>query len=142
MQIGFDTIHLNTGDRLQFLDITKRVRDCLLKHPIRNGMLILNALHTTVALFVNEFQTALIEDMKAILGRVVLERDGYRHDDLRFSDCDRGNADSHLRAMFLGQNVIVPIQGGELGLGKWQSIILAELDGPRERSIQVQIVGE
>jgi secondary thiamine-phosphate synthase enzyme len=105
-------------------------------------MLILNALHTTVALFVNEFQTALIEDMKAILGRVVRERDGYRHDDPRFSDCDRGNADSHLRALFLGQNVIVPIQGGELVLGKWQSIILAELDGPRERSIQVQIVGE
>lgn len=142
MQIGFDTIHLNTGDRMQFLDITKRVRDCLLNHPIRNGMLILNALHTTVALFVNEFQTALIEDMKAILDRVVRERDGYRHDDPRFSDCDRGNADSHLRAMFLGQNVIVPIQGGELVLGKWQSIILAELDGPRERSIQVQIVGE
>lgn len=142
MQIGFETIQLNTGERLELLDITKRVRDCLLKHPVRNGMLILNALHTTVALFVNEFQTALIEDMKTILSRLVRQSDGYRHDDPRFSDCDRRNADSHLRAMFLGQNVIVPIQGGEMVLGKWQSIILAELDGPRERSIQVQIVGE
>lgn len=142
MQIGFETIQLNTGERLQLLDITKRVRDCLLKHPVRNGMLILNALHTTVALFVNEFQTALIEDTKTILSRLVRQGDGYRHDDPRFSDCDRRNADSHLRAMFLGQNVIVPIQGGEMVLGKWQSIILAELDGPRERSIQVQIVGE
>ncbi|MBI3003295.1 MAG: YjbQ family protein [candidate division NC10 bacterium] len=142
MRIGFETIQLNTGERLQLLDITKRVRDCLLKHPVRNGMLILNALHTTVALFVNEFQTALIEDTKTILSRLVRQGDGYRHDDPRFSDCDRRNADSHLRAMFLGQNVIVPIQGGEMVLGKWQSIILAELDGPRERSIQVQIVGE
>ena len=63
------------------------------------------------------------------------------HDDPRFSDCERGNAHSHLRAALLGRSVAVGISGGELSLGRFQSILFAELDGPRPRSIDVQIMG-
>jgi secondary thiamine-phosphate synthase enzyme len=72
----------------------------------------------------------------------VPERAGYRHDDPRYSDCERGNASSHLRAALLGRNIAVGFSNGELTLGRFQSIIFAELDGPRKREIAVQVIGE
>ena len=63
------------------------------------------------------------------------------HNDPAHSDCDRMNADSHLRAMLLGHSLTLPISGGEVVLGQWQRILLAELDGPRPRTIRVQIMG-
>ncbi len=142
MKIFHDTFQIMTKQRLEFQDITKRVRDCLKGHDIHDGQVILRSLHTTVALFINEFQDALVEDMKAFVGRLVPERSGYRHDDPRYSDCERGNADSHLRSALLNQTVAVPVAGGEMLLGRWQSIIMAELDGPRERTFQVHFMGE
>src|SRR5262249_10180623 len=73
---------------------------------------------------------------------LVPERGGYRHDDPRVSDCERGNAHSHLRAALLGRNVAVAVNNGELTLGRFQSVIFAELDGPRKREISIQVVGE
>ena len=89
----------------------------------------------------NEFQGALVEDLKTMVDRLVPEAAGYRHDDPRYSDCERGNATSHLRAALLGRSVAVGITGGELALGRFQSILFAELDGPRPRTIDVQIMG-
>ncbi len=142
MKIFHDTFQIMTKQRLEFHDITKKVHDCLKGHDIHNGQVILRSLHTTVALFINEFQDALVEDMKAFVSRLVPERGGYRHDDPRYSDCERGNADSHLRSAFLNQSVAVPVAGGEMLLGRWQSIIMAELDGPRERTFQIHFMGE
>lgn len=142
MKIFHDTFQIMTKQRLEFLDVTKKVRECLKRHEIRNGQLMLRCLHTTVALFINEFQEALVEDMQAFISRLVPERGGYRHDDPRFSDCERSNADSHLRSVFLNQTVAVPVADGEMVLGRWQSIIMAELDGPRERTFQVHVMGE
>jgi len=79
--------------------------------------------------------------MKSFLERLVGRLDYWRHNDPRLSECDRQNAASHLRAMVLGHTLSVPVRNGELMLGNWQSIILAELDGPRERSVQVQVLG-
>jgi secondary thiamine-phosphate synthase enzyme len=76
-----------------------------------------------------------------MVDRLVPETAGYRHDDPRYSDCERGNATSHLRAALLGRSVAVGITGGELALGRFQSILFAELDGPRPRTIDVQIMG-
>src|SRR5262250_761359 len=127
--------------RTQVLDITKQVRDIMLSADIKEGILLVNSLHTTCALFVNEFQGALVEDLKSLAERLVPDDGGYRHDDPRYSDCERGNASSHLRAALLGRSVAVGISGGELALGRFQSILFAELDGPRPRSIDVQIMG-
>src|SRR5262249_21691400 len=92
-------------------------------------------------LFVNEFQGALVEDLKSMIESLVAENDGYRHDDPRYSDCERGNAQSHLRAALLGRSVAVGISGGEPSLGRFRSTLFAELEGPRPRSIDVQIMG-
>jgi secondary thiamine-phosphate synthase enzyme len=123
------------------LDITKQIRDILLSADVKEGILLVNSLHTTCALFVNEFQGALAEDLKSMVERLVPASAGYRHDDPRYSDCERGNGSSHLRAALLGRSVAVGVSGGELALGRFQSIIFAELDGPRSRTIDVQIVG-
>ena len=122
-------------------DITKLVRDIVQNSPVTTGIALINTLHTTCALFVNEFQGALVEDLKAMIETLVAENGNYRHDDPRYSDCERGNAHSHLRAALLGRSIAVGISGGELSLGRFQSILFAELDGPRPRSIDVQIMG-
>jgi secondary thiamine-phosphate synthase enzyme len=127
--------------RTEIFDITKQIRDIVLTADVKEGILLVNSLHTTCALFVNEFQGALVEDLRAMMDRLVPENGGYRHDDPRYSDCERGNANSHLRAALLGRSVAVGITGGELALGRFQSILFAEMDGPRPRSIDVQIMG-
>jgi secondary thiamine-phosphate synthase enzyme len=109
---------------------------------IRNGTLLIHSLHTTIALFVNEFQPALLDDLAVVLQKLIPRRDGYFHDDPRYSDCDRGNAHAHLRATLLGRPIALAVGDAEMLLGQYQSVILAELDGPRERKLQVQIVGE
>lgn len=133
---------LTSEERTEVSDITKDVRDAVHQFPVTNGIALVNTLHTTCALFVNEYQAALMDDVKRMLERLVPERGGYRHDDPRYSDCERGNGHSHLRAALLGRSVAVGISNGELVLGRFQSIILAELDGPRKREIMVQVIGE
>jgi secondary thiamine-phosphate synthase enzyme len=135
------TLTMLSEHRTQILDITKQIRDIMLSADVTEGILLVSSLHTTCALFVNEFQSALVEDIKDMMERLVSETAGYRHDDPRYSDCERGNAHSHLRAALLGRSVAVGISGGELSLGRFQSILFAEMDGPRPRSIDIQILG-
>lgn len=137
-----DTITIQTGQNQEFLDVTKRVRDVVARSEIRSGMLIVSSLHTTLALFMNEFQSALIHDLSEVLQRLVPRRDGYRHDDPRHSDCDRGNAHAHLRATLLGRSVALAVADGEPALGQFENLIVAELDGPRTRTLGVQVMGD
>lgn len=141
MKVVRETIAIPTDQSEQFLDVTKRVRDVVARSAIRHGVLLVNSLHTTAALFVNEYQPALIQDLGTILQRLVPRRDGYFHDDPRYSDCERGNGHAHLRSMLLGRSVALAVADGEPVLGRFESIILAELDGPRERTILVQVIG-
>src|SRR6266542_1053146 len=135
------TLILCSEEHIQLTDVTKQVRDIVVGADVKDGILLANSLHTTCALFVNEFQGALVDDLKAMMARLVPDNGGYKHDDCRYSDCERGNAASHLRAALLGRSVAVGISGGDLSLGRFQSIVFAELDGPRSRGIDVQIVG-
>jgi secondary thiamine-phosphate synthase enzyme len=98
-------------------------------------------MHTTCALFINEFQTALRTDIRRFLERLVARDAAYMHNDPAHSDCDRANADAHLRATLLGHHLTLQISGGELVLGQWQRILMAELDGPRARSLRIQVMG-
>ena len=142
MKVFSTSFTLSSEERTEVSDITKLVRDAVQQFPVSTGIALVNTLHTTCALFVNEFQRALIEDLKALAERLVPERSGYRHDDPRVSDCERGNAHAHLRAALLGRNIAVALNHGELTLGRFQSIIFAEFDGPRRREISVQVIGE
>src|ERR1041384_8255054 len=125
LKVARKTFTMLSEHRTQILDITKQIRDIMLSADIKEGILLVNALHTTCALFVNEFQGALVEDLKAMVDRLVPETAGYRHDDPRYSDCERGNATSHLRAALLGRSVAVGISGGGVALGRVPSILLA-----------------
>jgi secondary thiamine-phosphate synthase enzyme len=142
MKVNRDTIKIRTDEGQQFLDVTKKVQEVVHRSGLRNGMLLINSLHTTIALFINEFQAALLDDVASILQKLIPQRQGYLHDDPRYSDCDRENAHAHLRATLLGGPIALGVADGEILLGEYQRIILAELDGPRERRLQIQIVGE
>ena len=137
-----ETIAVHSDQNQQFIDVTKPVRDAVSRAGMRSGVLVVNSVHTTVALFVNEYQPALLHDLGELLQKLIPRRAGYRHDDPRYSDCDRGNGHAHLRSMLLGRSVSLPVEEGEPVLGRYQSLILAELDGPRERRITVQVLGE
>jgi secondary thiamine-phosphate synthase enzyme len=142
MKVFSTTFTLPTEERTEITDITKQVREALQQFPVQTGIALINTMHTTCALFINEFQAALIDDLKGLIERLVPERGPYKHDDPRYSDCERGNANAHLRAALLGRNIAVGVKDGELTLGRFQSIIFAELDGPRKREISVQVLGE
>ena len=142
MKVFNASFTLTSEEGTEVSDITKLVRDIVQTSPVTTGIALVNTLHTTCALFVNEFQAALIDDLKGLVERLVPERGGYRHDDPRYSDCERGNAHSHLRAALLGRSIAVGVNNGELTLGRFQSIIFAEFDGPRKRDIHVQLIGE
>jgi secondary thiamine-phosphate synthase enzyme len=141
LQLYLETIFYKTRERLELINITRDLNDIVRRHGLKAGFVIVQSLHTTTAVFINEFQQALVDDMKSFLERLVGRLDYWRHNDPRLSECDRKNAASLLRAMVLGHTLSVPVQNGKLMLGNWQSIILAELDGPRDRSVQVQVLG-
>lgn len=136
-----ETLRVVTDKRLELYNLTERVADVVKRHDIKEGMVLLSSLHTTVALFVNEWQTALLHDIKSMLNKVVSPKDEWRHNDPHHSDCDRQNAHSHLQATLLGHALSFPVSKGKLVLGQFQAIIAAELDGPRNRDVAIQIIG-
>jgi secondary thiamine-phosphate synthase enzyme len=136
-----ETLVVQTDHRVELVDLTQLVMAFVAKGTMHEGLVSLWSMHTTCALFINEFQTALLTDMKRFLERMVARDAAYIHNDPEHSDCDRMNADSHLRAMLLGHNLTLQVSGGEVVLGQWQRILMAELDGPRARSLRVQMIG-
>jgi secondary thiamine-phosphate synthase enzyme len=136
-----ETLTIQTGERVELSDITGRVMALAHQAGIREGIVSLWSLHTTCAVFVNEAQPALHADIKRVLETMVARDAEWLHNDPEHSDCDRVNADSHLRAMLLGHSLTLQISGGEIVLGQWQRILMAELDGPRARTLRVQVMG-
>jgi secondary thiamine-phosphate synthase enzyme len=130
-----------TNDRLQLINITERINEVVQKSGIRDGIVHLQSLHTTTAVFINEWQDALLHDVRTFLEDIVSRERGWRHNDPEYSDCERQNADSHLRGMMMGQSLCLQVRNSAVLLGTWQSIILAEFDGPRSRSMSVQVSG-
>ena len=134
-------VKVQTQEREELHNMTQLVRDFVKSSGIRAGSVIISSLHTTSAIFINEWQEALIHDVKAYLASAVSKDNYYRHNDPQWSDCDRHNADSHLRALLLGMSLCLQVADGDVVLGEWQSVLMAELDGPRERSIRIQAIG-
>jgi secondary thiamine-phosphate synthase enzyme len=141
LTIHGETFIVETDQRIELVDLTNRVMEFVRRFDVREGLISLWSMHTTCALFINEFQAALLSDIRRFLEQVVAREDGWLHNDPQHSDCDRMNADSHLRALLLGHNLTLQVSGGEVVLGQWQRILMAELDGPRARSLRIQIFG-
>jgi secondary thiamine-phosphate synthase enzyme len=141
LTIHGETFVVQTDQRIELVDLTNRVMEFVRRFNIREGLVSLWSMHTTCTLFINEFQTALLSDIKRFLEQMVARDAEWLHNDPNYSDCDRMNADSHLRALLLGHSLTLEISGGEVVLGQWQRILMAELDGPRARSLRIQIFG-
>lgn len=141
LTIHSETLVVQTDERIELVDLTDRVMALVRRLRLREGIVSLWSLHTTCAVFINEYQAALAADIRRFLEQMVSRDAEWLHNDPKHSDCDRMNADSHLRALLLGHSLTLQVSGGEVVLGQWQRILLAELDGPRARSLRVQVMG-
>lgn len=141
LRIHAETFSIETGERIEISDVTERVMAIVRAAGIREGVASIWSMHTTLSILVNESQPALFADMKRYIETLVDEGQTWQHNDPSHSDCDRANADSHLRSLLLGHSVAVQVSGGEIALGQWQRILAAELDGPRTRTVRVQVMG-
>ena len=139
-------IGVETERHLQFLDITDEVTRSLAESGVQNGFAVVFSRHSTAGIRINEHEPLLLEDMAALLERMVPQEESYRHDDfsvrtVNLTEGERVNGHSHCRSLLLGASESVPVAGGQLLLGRWQRLFLVELDGPRSREYVIQIVG-
>jgi len=141
LAIHVDTLVVESRDRVELVDLTERVAEIVRRSEVADGLASIWSMHTTCSVFINENQGALHADIKTFLEETVDRHGRWLHNDPNHSDCDRNNADAHLRAMLLGHSLTVQVSGGEPVLGQWQRIIAAELDGPRSRSLRVHVQG-
>ena len=141
LKVHGETFTVETEERIHVVDLTERVMALVRKLRVKEGFVHLFSMHTTCTVFINEFQTALLTDIKKFLEGVVARDAEWLHNDPKHSDCDRMNADSHLRAMLLGHSLTLQVSGGEVVLGQWQRILMAELDGPRSRTLRLSVMG-
>lgn len=136
-----ETFVVTTTAPIEVVDLTERVMAIVAGQQVTEGIVHLVSMHTTCTVVINEFQPALLLDFKTFLEEIVSTETAWRHNDPAHSDCDRQNAESHLRAMLLGHSLSLQVSGGEVVLGQWQRVLLAELDGPRARTVRLQVMG-
>ena len=141
MAVVAETIEIDTTERIELVDLTDTVMAFVRQSGVKEGLISLWSMHTTCSVFINESQQALEADIKGFLETIAGRGGYYRHNDPKHSDCDRQNADSHLRAMVLGHSLTLQVSGGELVVGQWQRVLCGELDGPRTRTVRAQVMG-
>ncbi|MHA1268604.1 MAG: secondary thiamine-phosphate synthase enzyme YjbQ [Candidatus Helarchaeota archaeon] len=133
MNIKNKKLNVKTNKSIELINITSKINDFIRELGIKNGFLLVYTRHTTTGIIINENESRLLEDIKNALQKLVPRGIGYKHDQID------NNAHSHIIATLLGNSISIPIIDGLLELGSWQSIIFVELDGPRNRSIILQI---
>jgi secondary thiamine-phosphate synthase enzyme len=127
-------MQIKTSKRIELIDITDKVKERLNETGVQNGICVISTKHTTTSIIVNENESGLMSDILALLEKLVPAHAGYAHDRID------NNADAHLKAMLLGSSETIPVIDGSLHLGTWQSIFLAEMDGPRTREVTVTVI--
>ena len=140
-----DLVRLRTERRLQFVDLKELVEERVRRSGVREGMVTVQSRHTTAAVLVNENEPLLLQDFEDLLRRWAPADARYRHNDLEAREGapadERPNGHAHARALLLGTSVCLNIAEGQLDLGEWQSVFLVELDGPRDRTLSLQVLG-
>jgi secondary thiamine-phosphate synthase enzyme len=140
-------LRVRASTRLGFVDLTEPIQRAVTGAGLVEGACIAFARHTTCALVVNEWEDGALDDLRRGLERFFPPDAYYAHDDLarrtqNLTEEERTNGHAHLAQMFLGgTSVTVPVREGSLLLGRWQRIVFVELDGPRERTIALQMLG-
>jgi secondary thiamine-phosphate synthase enzyme len=144
MQIVHEILDIETDQSIGIYNVTPLLEELLVKTSIQNGQILVFSRHTTTALAINEYEVRLLEDLKVYLRKLAPPGDRYLHNDLHLREVPPDepiNAHSHLMAMTLSTSEVIPVVEGKLGLGTWQSVLLVELDGPRKRTLSVQVCG-
>jgi secondary thiamine-phosphate synthase enzyme len=136
--VKFATEYLTfrTKKREEFVRVTDEVAEIVRKSGVKEGMVLVSAMHITAAVYVNDAEDGLIEDIKEWLRGLAPDKD-YRH-----HRTGEDNGSAHLKNLILHHQVILPITKGELDLGPWQQVYYAEFDGMRAKRVIVKVMGE
>ena len=128
----------NTKNRQEFINITSQVDEAVAKSGVKEGLCLVNAMHITSAIFINDDESGLHHDFGVWLEKLApFGKDKYRHN-LTGED----NADAHLKRIIMGREAVVAITGGRLDFGPWEQIFYGEFDGQRRKRVLVKIIGE
>lgn len=128
----------NVKKRRDFINITRDVEECLRESSIREGLCLVNAMHITASVFINDDESGLHHDFEVWLERLAPEKPYSQYDHNGFED----NADAHLKRTVMGREVVVAVTNGKLDLGPWEQIFYGEFDGKRNKRVLVKIIGE
>jgi secondary thiamine-phosphate synthase enzyme len=127
----------NTDKRYQFVHITTQVEEAIRESGVKEGLCLVNAMHITASVFINDNESGLHRDYLEWLERLApYSRDGYHH------NVGEDNGDAHLKRQVMGREVVVAITNGRLDLGPWEAIFYGEFDGRRRKRVLVKIIGE
>jgi len=128
----------STRRRREYINITPDVREVLAESGIREGLCLVNAMHITASVFINDDESGLHQDYEEWLERLAPEKphDQYRHNGAE------DNADAHMKRQVMGREVVVAVTDGDLDFGPWEQIFYGEFDGKRRKRVLVKIIGE
>jgi len=146
MKIINEILELKTATTLDFIDITEKIQKKIKKSGIKNGVINIQSLHTTMSIIVNEAEPLLISDMKKLLEKLAPRTMKYMHDNfeirtVNMCDGECANGHSHNKAIYLPTSTMLNIVKSSLQLGTWQRIFAIELDRSRSRKVALQIIG-
>ena len=137
MRFHTDYLTFNTKKHRSYVHITPQVEKILRDSGIKNGMVLVSAMHITAGVYVNDNEEGLIEDIDQWLEKLAPFREDYQH-----HQTGEDNGDSHLKAILVHHQVILPVTDGKLVLGTWQRVFYAEFDGQRSKRVLVYVMGE
>jgi secondary thiamine-phosphate synthase enzyme len=137
MRVHSDYMTLQTKEKREFLNITPNIKAAVEKSGIRDGIVLVSSLHSNSALFVNDDEAGLLQDIAEWVDRIAPFGPDYHH-----SARSESNAGAHLQSLLLHHQAFVSLADGKLELGPWQNVIYAELDGQRPKRILIKILGE
>ena len=129
--------HLST--RRGFVNITPQIVECVLESKVQEGLVLVNAMHITAAVFINDDESGLHQDYEKWLEQLAPQEPVSRY---RHNETGEDNADAHLKRQIMGREVVVAITNGRLDFGPWEQIFYAEFDGRRRKRVLVKIIGE
>jgi len=137
--MNFHTEYLtfHTKKHREYVHLTPRVESIVKKSVVKEGMVLISAMHITAGVYVNDDESGLIQDIDKWLEELAPFRQDYRH-----HQTGENNGDSHLKALLIHHQVILPITAGRLDLGPWQRVFYAEFDGQRDKRVIVKVMGE
>ena len=127
----------NTKKHREYINITSEVENILAKSGIKEGMILVSAMHITAGVYVNDAESGLIQDIDEWLEKMAPFNPDYRH-----HRTGESNGDSHLKSLLIHHEVIIPVTEGKLDFGPWQQVYYAEFDGQRRKRLIVKVMGE